>query len=186
MKLLLAAVLGLTVVLAPQVAQADDPGPTLSAQHLGNGSVTATAVPTASTVIRGTTYNFAGAAPTSAVSVGAPGAERQIQNVAAGQISGTSTDAINGSQLFAVQQSLESAVTGSAAHYVSINDGGVTRPNYNNDGATADNAIRIREQSLEADGTGFCRNKPTGGFHAPRLRIGRAVCQHQRGGWQLF
>ncbi|MDK7282018.1 hypothetical protein QP477_11450, partial [Haemophilus seminalis] len=36
------------------------------------------------------------------VSVGAPGKERQITNVAAGRISSTSTDAINGSQLYAV------------------------------------------------------------------------------------
>ena len=34
------------------------------------------------------------------VSVGAPGAERQIQNVAAGQVDKNSTDAINGSQLY--------------------------------------------------------------------------------------
>ena len=37
-----------------------------------------------------------------AVSVGKAGNERQIQNVAAGRISATSTDAINGSQLHAV------------------------------------------------------------------------------------
>ncbi|MBE2897204.1 hypothetical protein HPC38_10035 [Pasteurellaceae bacterium HPA106] len=43
--------------------------------------------------------NFAGAASHGAVSVGAAGAERRIQNVAAGEISATSTDAINGSQL---------------------------------------------------------------------------------------
>nr|WP_244259064.1 adhesin [Cupriavidus gilardii] len=103
---------------------------------LGNASTVAAAVPTASTVIRGTTYNFAGAAPTSVVSVGAAGAERQIQNVAAGRIAQTSTDAINGSQLYAVQQSLQSAVTGSAVHYYSVNDNGTVSANYNNDGAT--------------------------------------------------
>ncbi len=68
---------------------------------LGSGSKTDVAVGTASTVIGGTTYNFAGTAPTSTVSVGASGAERTITNVAAGRISGTSTDAINGSQLYA-------------------------------------------------------------------------------------
>lgn len=36
------------------------------------------------------------------VSIGSPGAERQIQNVGAGIVSATSTDAINGSQLHAV------------------------------------------------------------------------------------
>ncbi len=40
------------------------------------------------------------------VSVGAAGAERRITNVAAGEVSATSTDAINGSQLFASNQEL--------------------------------------------------------------------------------
>ena len=49
------------------------------------------------------TYNgFAGTAPKGTVSVGTTGRERQIVNVAAGEISATSTDAINGSQLYAV------------------------------------------------------------------------------------
>ena len=34
------------------------------------------------------------------VSVGAPGAERKITNVAPGDISPTSTDAVNGSQVY--------------------------------------------------------------------------------------
>ena len=38
------------------------------------------------------------------VSVGSSGATRQIQNVAAGQVSATSTDAVNGSQLYEVAQ----------------------------------------------------------------------------------
>ena len=50
-----------------------------------------------------TTYNgFAGTAPKGTISVGTKGRERQIVNVAAGEISATSTDAINGSQLYAV------------------------------------------------------------------------------------
>ena len=71
---------------------------------LGSGSVTSDAVKYPSHKIAGKDYDFAGAAPTSVVSVGAPvkGGERQIQNVAAGRISKTSTDAVNGSQLYAV------------------------------------------------------------------------------------
>ena len=51
-----------------------------------------------------TTVSFAAnsSAISGAVSVGKAGNERQIQNVAAGRISATSTDAINGSQLHAV------------------------------------------------------------------------------------
>ncbi|ALN62619.1 hemagglutinin family protein [Lysobacter antibioticus] len=79
---------------------------------LGSGSAAAAAVGTASTVIRGTTYNFAGTAPTSTVSVGTAGAERTVTNVAAGRLSGTSTDAVNGSQLFATNQAVQAAGAG--------------------------------------------------------------------------
>ncbi|MGQ9445812.1 YadA-like family protein [[Pasteurella] aerogenes] len=55
--------------------------------------------------VGGVTYGgFAGATANGAVSVGAAGDERRIQNVAAGEISATSTDAINGSQLYLVTQ----------------------------------------------------------------------------------
>jgi len=47
---------------------------------------------------------FEGATADGVVSVGAAGNERRIQNVAAGEISATSTDAINGSQLYSVAQ----------------------------------------------------------------------------------
>ncbi|PRL64339.1 hypothetical protein BV058_01351 [Haemophilus influenzae] len=50
----------------------------------------------------GMVKGFAGETAHGAVSVGASGEERRIQNVAAGEISATSTDAINGSQLYAV------------------------------------------------------------------------------------
>ena len=57
-----------------------------------------------------TTYDgFAGTAPKGTVSVGTKGRERQIVNVAAGEISATSTDAINGSQLYAVASKISSA-----------------------------------------------------------------------------
>ncbi|MEX3825377.1 hypothetical protein AB3X93_45200, partial [Paraburkholderia sp. BR14262] len=71
---------------------------------LGSGSVSATANATSGTTIGGTTYSFAGTTPAGVVSVGSAGAERQITNVAAGQLSATSTDAVNGSQLFATNQ----------------------------------------------------------------------------------
>ena len=50
---------------------------------------------------------FAGANPTGSVSVGAAGQERQIHNVAAGRLSATSTDAVNGSQLYSVANELQ-------------------------------------------------------------------------------
>ncbi|RVD32021.1 hypothetical protein EN746_38245, partial [Mesorhizobium sp. M8A.F.Ca.ET.023.02.2.1] len=78
---------------------------------LGSGSVTAVAVGTPNAVINGTTYAFQGTNPTSTVSIGAPGAERTITNVAAGRISSTSTDAINGSQLAATNQAVDAIGT---------------------------------------------------------------------------
>ncbi len=61
--------------------------------------------PVASAKIDKVTFtDFAGSSPAGVVSVGAVGAERRIQNVAAGLVSETSTDAINGSQLYSVAQ----------------------------------------------------------------------------------
>lgn len=70
---------------------------------LGAGSTTAEAVGTNSATVNGVSYSgFAGANPRSTVSVGYAGGERTITNVAAGRINATSTDAINGSQLYQV------------------------------------------------------------------------------------
>jgi autotransporter adhesin len=111
---------------------------------LGAGSVTAAAVGTSGMTIGGNAYSFAGTTPTSTVSVGAPGAERTVTNVAAGQVSLTSTDAINGSQLFAATTAIDSlttTVTNGLRHYYSVNDGGTPAANYANDGATGANSM---------------------------------------------
>ena len=77
---------------------------------LGAGSETAAAVATLSATINGTAHNFAGTNPASTVSVGKAGSERTITNVAAGRISAASTDAINGSQLYAVTSEIDKGV----------------------------------------------------------------------------
>ena len=82
-----------------------------NAVAIGNGSETAAAVATPSAIINGVTHNFAGTNPASTVSVGKAGMERTVTNVAAGRISATSTDAINGSQLFAVKTEVEKGVS---------------------------------------------------------------------------
>lgn len=46
------------------------------------------------------TYGYAGGTPAGVVTVGSVGKERRIQNVASGLVSNTSTDAVNGSQLY--------------------------------------------------------------------------------------
>ena len=81
-----------------------------NAVAIGNGSETAAAIATSSATINGVAHNFAGVNPTSTVSVGKAGSERTITNVAAGRISATSTDAINGSQLYAVTSEVDKGV----------------------------------------------------------------------------
>ena len=58
--------------------------------------------------INGTNYSYAGqgSATNGVMSVGFVGGERQIINVAAGEVSATSTDAINGSQLHATNEAI--------------------------------------------------------------------------------
>lgn len=74
---------------------------------LGSGSSTEKAVATHGTTIDGEYYGFAGTEPTSTVSIGSKGKERTITNVAAGRVQYDSTDAINGSQLYATNQAIE-------------------------------------------------------------------------------
>ncbi|MGP9457913.1 YadA-like family protein [Pasteurella multocida] len=54
-------------------------------------------------------HSFAGGTPVGVVTVGDVGKERRVQNVAAGLVTETSTDAINGSQLFALTRPLRFA-----------------------------------------------------------------------------
>lgn len=74
---------------------------------LGANSTFSAANPSSNITIKGNTYYFAGAEPISVVSVGDEGSERQIINVAAGRVTKTSTDAINGSQLYALASAVE-------------------------------------------------------------------------------
>ena len=74
---------------------------------LGSNSISGNANATSGATINGRTYTYAGTTPTSTLSIGSAGNERQIINVAAGRVNATSTDAINGSQLFAVQEEVQ-------------------------------------------------------------------------------
>ena len=104
---------------------------------LGSDSTTATnATSQGSVVIGGKTITWNGAPTVSGtgmqVSVGSAGAERQIKNVAAGEVSANSTDAINGSQLYAVadvlnkanaDQSIKYKANGTGSNSVKLSDG---------------------------------------------------------------
>ncbi|QLB15095.1 hypothetical protein A6B39_06325 [Mannheimia granulomatis] len=121
---------------------------------LGNSSTTVAAVPTSQGVVGGITYgNFAGNNPTSVVSIGAVGKERQIHNVAAGRISSTSTDAINGSQLYATQN-----ILGNLANSVKTEFGGNAALNpttgavtFSNIGNTGKNTIHDAIAAVKED-----------------------------------
>lgn len=87
---------------------------------IGTNSVTDDAVGVRQIVINGTTHVFAGEQPASVVSFGAKGRagaggvkyyNRQLQNVSAGRVEADSLDAINGSQLFAVVDEVETNAT---------------------------------------------------------------------------
>lgn len=70
---------------------------------LGSNSVSKIEKPVNEATVQSITYSgFAGNTPVATVSVGSDGKERQLVNVGAGEISATSTDAINGSQLYLV------------------------------------------------------------------------------------
>ena len=72
--------------------------------------------------------------PGDIVSFGSAGYERQLKNVAPGEVSATSTDAINGSQLAAIVNQI-------AYRYISIKSTDI--PNEDNTGAKATNSIAI-------------------------------------------
>ena len=106
---------------------------------LGGGSTTDKAGTKQSsyTLPNGITATWAGGDKTlegDIVSFGAAGYERQLKNVAPGEVSSTSTDAINGSQLAAIVDQI-------AYKYVSIKS--TDTPNEDNTGAKANNSIAI-------------------------------------------
>ena len=104
------------------------------------------------------------------VSVGSAGKERQIQNVAAGVISATSTDAINGSQLYATNNYLSNLATGvqnvlggdaavdNAGNVTMSNIGGTGKGNVNDAIAAANTKVAAGENitvtpTTNADGS---------------------------------
>ena len=102
--------------------------------------------------IMGVTYTWAGGQTTDAgdvVSVGSKGYERQIINVSPGDISATSTDAINGSQLYGVLSAIERVRYFSVKSEEGKTDG---TKNWNNDGAKATNSIAIGPNAATSTG----------------------------------
>ena len=137
---------------------------------LGAGS--ATDAPHTGDYTLNNSYTAAGLpnAANGTVSVGAAGKERQIQNVAAGVISATSTDAINGSQLYATNNYMNNfagdvktklggnAALGNDGHLTMTNIGGTGKDNVNDAIAAANTKVAAGENitvtpTTNADGS---------------------------------
>ncbi|QHH93058.1 hypothetical protein FPL18_04005 [Acinetobacter gyllenbergii] len=140
---------------------------------LGAGSVTSAANPTANGTVGGITYDYAGTTPSSVVSVGSEGNERQITNVAAGRVSETSTDAINGSQLYSTQQALGNLAESTANHLgggSTVNpDGTISAPSY----IVNETPINNVGDAIEALDQGW--NLQSNGANAGAIKAGDTV-----------
>ena len=96
--------------------------------------------------INGVQHQFSNAVSQHAVSVGNENLTRQIKRVANGEVSPQSTDAINGSQLYAIAQAITNNTSGGGTtdgvHYYSVNSRNQNEnSNYTNHGAIGTDAM---------------------------------------------
>ena len=149
-----------------------------NAVALGSGSDTSSAATVqSSTTIGGKTYSWnKGVLPITdsdgrQVSVGTSGFERQIKNVAAGEISANSTDAINGAQLYSVASGLAKDLK---VPYVSINSTATgAGSNVDNDGAKGSNSIAIGPSSTVTRQNGIAIGSGAQSLSEDSVVIGR-------------
>lgn len=116
---------------------------------IGNDSITNTAIGTESETINGTAYTFAGSTPLGTVSIGDIGKERTVTNVAAGRISDTSTDAVNGSQLHSVIEETNKIGTKVNSHETRIND--ISAKVVSNKEVLSNHEVRITDLESKID-----------------------------------
>ncbi|EHT0672309.1 YadA-like family protein [Escherichia coli] len=156
-------------------------GATASAAE-GNVSIGADSVDKAATPVSGATIKlknggtieykgFAGNNAASVVSVGDAGKERQIVNVGAGAISDTSTDAINGSQLYAIAKTLKDDLDAINPTWTLKDDKGGSatinggKDNKNGNTLTVkgdgDIAVTVNDKGMTIDGTKLTENIKT-------------------------
>ncbi|WP_321865419.1 ESPR-type extended signal peptide-containing protein [Paraburkholderia tropica] len=93
----------------------------------------------------------------SKVTLGGAGSSTPVAltNIKAGTLSSTSTDAVNGAQLYAIDRK----ITSSSLHYLSVNSD-TSYSNFNNDGATGAQAIALgaNAAAVGIDGIAIGRN----------------------------
>ena len=149
-----------------------------NAVAIGSGTDTSSAATAqSSATIAGKSYSWTKGVLSGAdlagmqVSVGKSGAERQIKNVAAGEVSANSTDAINGSQLYAVVSGLAKDLK---VPYVSINSTAAgTGSNVDNDGAQGGNSIAIGPSSTVTKQNGIAIGSGAQSLSEDSVVIGR-------------
>ena len=132
---------------------------------LGANSKTANVVSTPNQLVNGLWYkNYAGGSADSTLSVGSDTLKRTITNVAAGRVNAQSTDAINGSQLYGVANTLGNLASttkgllgGNAA--LDPDTGNLSMSNIGNTGkGTIHDAIKFNKDTIDK-GLNFDANK---------------------------
>ena len=157
---------------------------------LGAGSSAEGAVSTAGMTIGSQNYNFAGTNVNGTVSIGNGTTQRTLTHLAAGRVDAGSTDAVNGSQLFAVAQAAAAArttITGGSHVSVSSNTGAGGSTNYtisvngtdtiaagNSDLATS-NGVYQYGQTLINNGLKFGANSASGAANPATAKLGSTV-----------
>lgn len=153
-----------------------------SAVALGTAAVTEQAVSVNEATVGKITYGgFAGTDATATVSVGAKGDHtRQIINVGAGEISATSTDAINGSQLYATQDVINN-VAGSVVNVLGgnaalDNKGNITMTDIGGTGEnTVHDAIKSHTDKIQANADNIAGNARNIATNTADIRAAEAL-----------
>lgn len=153
-----------------------------SSVALGTAAETKQAVSVTEATVGKITYGgFAGTDATASVSVGKEGDHtRQIQNVGAGEISATSTDAINGSQLYATQDVINN-VAGSVTTVLGgnaqvDNKGNITMTDIGGTGEnTVHDAIKSHTDKIQANADGVAQNARNIATNTADIRAAEAL-----------
>lgn len=153
-----------------------------SSVALGTAAETKQAVSVTEATVGKITYGgFAGTDATASVSVGKEGDHtRQIQNVGAGEISATSTDAINGSQLYATQDVINN-VAGSVTNILGgnaalDNKGNITMTDIGGTGEnTVHDAIKSHTDKIQANADNIAGNARNIAANTADIRAAEAL-----------
>lgn len=153
-----------------------------SSVALGTAAETKQAVSVTEATVGKITYGgFAGTDATASVSVGKEGDHtRQIQNVGAGEITATSTDAINGSQLYATQDVINN-VAGSVTNILGgnaalDNKGNITMTDIGGTGEnTVHDAIKSHTDKIQANADNIAGNARNIATNTADIRAAEAL-----------